>query len=68
MGRTQNVVEEIQKSVNDIQTEATRLLVFASNIQDIALAIRLKKSVKVIFKSATGIERRLTGLRRVRAE
>jgi len=64
MGRTQKVLEEIQKRVNDIQTEATRLLVFASSIRDINFAIRLKKSAKVIFKSAIGIERRLARLKR----
>lgn len=64
MGRTQNVIEEIQKRVDDIETEATRLVVFANRIRDAALAIRFKKIAKVIFKSATGIERRLEKIRR----
>lgn len=64
MGQTQNAVEEIQNRIDDIQTEATRLLVFANSIRDTALAIRLKKVAKVIFKNATGIEKRLEKLRR----
>jgi lipopolysaccharide/colanic/teichoic acid biosynthesis glycosyltransferase len=61
--REMNVVEEIQKRIDDIQTEATRLLVFANSIRDTALAIRLKKTARVIFKSATGIEKQLAKLK-----
>jgi hypothetical protein len=63
MGQTRNVIEEVRERVNDIETEATRLLVFANTVRDSALAIRLKKIAKVIFKSATGIERRLERLK-----
>jgi hypothetical protein len=64
MSRTQAGFEEIRKRVTDIQTEATRLLVFASSIRDPALASRLKKLAKTVFKSATEIERRLAKLKR----
>jgi len=64
MGRTQNVIAEIQERVDEIETEATRLVVFANSVRDAALSIRLKKIARVIFKSATGIEKRLEKLRR----
>lgn len=62
MGRTGEPIEGIQKRLEDIATEATRLIVFANSTSDAALGARLKEIAKVIFRSATEIEDRLKGL------
>jgi hypothetical protein len=56
MGRTVELIDGIQKRLDDIETEATRLLVFANITFDSALGSRLKKIAKVIFRNATEIE------------
>jgi hypothetical protein len=58
MGRAGELFEEIQKRLDDIETEATRLIVFANSTSDAALGSQLKKTAKVIFQSATEIEDR----------
>jgi hypothetical protein len=63
MGRTGELIEGIQGSLEDIETEATRLIVFANSTSDAALGIRLKKIAKIIFRSATEIEERLKTLK-----
>ena len=56
MGRTQKLINEIQKRVDDIQTEATRLMVFADSASEAAQRARLKNTAKLIFKRAMAIE------------
>jgi ribosomal protein L7Ae-like RNA K-turn-binding protein len=63
MGRTGELIEGIQKRLEDIETEATRLIVFANSTSDAALGSRLKKIAKIIFRSATEIEDRLKTLK-----
>lgn len=63
MGRTREVIEGIQKRLEDIETEATRLIVFANGTSDAALRSRLKKIAQIIFRSATEIEDRLKTLK-----
>jgi hypothetical protein len=60
MGRTEKLISEIQKRVDDIQTEATRLMVFAESAHDSAQRARLKNTAKLIFKKAMAIESSLT--------
>jgi hypothetical protein len=62
MGRASKVIDGIQKRVDDIETEATRLMVFAHSTSDAALGTRLQKIAKVIFRNATEIEGRLKKL------
>jgi hypothetical protein len=62
MGRTGEVIDGIQKRLDDIETEATRLMVFANSTPDAVLGIRLKKIAKIIFRNATEIEGRLKKL------
>ena len=59
MGRTRELIEGIQNRVDDIETEATRLVVFANSTSDAALGNQLKKIAKTIFQSATEIEERI---------
>ena len=42
-----------------IETEATKLIVFANSTSDAALGSYLKKIAKIIFRSATEIKDRL---------
>ncbi len=56
MGLNRKVINEVQKRLDEIQTEATRLMVFAHSAPDAALGARLKKSAKVIFKRTMAIE------------
>jgi hypothetical protein len=63
MGRNQKVINEIQKRVDDIQTEATRLMVFVQSYPDAVQRARLKNTAKVIFKRAMAIESCLILLR-----
>jgi hypothetical protein len=63
MGPTREVIEGIQKRLEDIETEATRLIVFANGTSDAALVSRLKKIAQIIFRSATEIEDRLKTLK-----
>jgi hypothetical protein len=63
MGRTGVLIDGIQKRLDDIETEATRLMVFANITSDAALRIRLKKIAKILFRNATEIESRLKKLR-----
>lgn len=58
------LIAEMQERVDDIQTEATRLVVFANTTTDLALAGSLKKIAKAVFRSAAEIERGLAKLRR----
>ena len=62
MGRTVELIDGIQKRLDNIETEATRLIVFANSTFDAALGSRLKKIAKVIFRNATEIEGRLKKL------
>ncbi len=55
MGRPGELIDGIQKRLDDIETDATRLMVFANSTSDAALRSRLK----VIFRNATEIEGRL---------
>ena len=59
MGRTRERIEGIQKKLEDIETEATRLMVFANTTSDPAFGSRLRKIAKIIFRNATEIENRL---------
>jgi hypothetical protein len=63
MRRNRKEINEIQKRLDDIQTEATRLLVFAQSSPDTVQRVRLKKTAKVIFKRAMAIESWLTLLK-----
>ena len=63
MGPIREVIKGIQKRLDDIETEATRLMVFAHGTSDAALGSRLKKIAKIIFRSATEIEDRLKTLK-----
>ena len=56
MSRTGELIDGIQKRLDDIETEATRLMVFANSTSDATLGLRLKKIAKVIFRNATAIE------------
>lgn len=60
------IIAEMQERVDDIQTEAARLMVFANTTTDLALAGKLKGIAKAVFKNATEIERQLTKLRRAK--
>jgi hypothetical protein len=63
MGRTEELVSGIQKRLDDIDTEATRLMVFANSTSEAGLGIRLKKIARIIFRNATAIEGQLKKLR-----
>jgi hypothetical protein len=63
MGRNRETINEIQKRVDEIQTEATRLMVFAQSSSDAVQKARLKNIAKVIFKRAMAIESCLTRLK-----
>ena len=63
MGRADELFEEIQKRLDDIETEATRLIVFANSTSDADLGSQLKKTAKVIFQSATTVEDRIKKIR-----
>ena len=63
MGRSRKIINEIQKRLDDIQTEATRLMVFAQSSPDAVQRARLKNTAKVIFKRAMSIESCLTPLK-----
>jgi len=63
MGGTRELIEGIQKKLEDIETEATRLMVFAHTTSDPALGRRLKEIAQIIFRNATEIETRLKTLR-----
>ena len=52
----------MQERVDEIQTEAVRLAVFASTITNPPLAGNLKKIARVVLKSANQIERLLAKL------
>ena len=65
MGRTRKRINEIQKRLDDIETEAARLMVFADSTPDAAFGARLKKIAAVIFKSATAIEGRMKERRKL---
>jgi hypothetical protein len=56
MGRAGELIEGIQKRLDGIETEATRLVIFADSTSDVALGIRLKKIARIIFRNATEIE------------
>lgn len=58
--RNQRIINEIQKSLDDIQTEATRLMVLAYGVSDAAQAARFKDTAKAIFRAAMAIESLLT--------
>jgi hypothetical protein len=60
MGRTVEWIDGIQKRLDDIETEATRLLVFANSTFDAALGSRLKKIAKVIFVAPLSKEEGVT--------
>lgn len=62
MGRNRKLIERIHENLDDIETEATRLLVFARSIPDAALRGKLSKIAKATFRSATAIEVRLKKL------
>jgi hypothetical protein len=56
MGRTRKHINEIQQRLNDIETAALQLMIFATDTPDAVLGARLKKIAKVIFKNAQAIE------------
>ena len=56
MGGTRKVTKQIQRKLDDIQTEATRLMVFAHSAPDPAVKAHLKKIAGVIFKRTMAIE------------
>ena len=56
MGRAGELIAEIQNRLDVIETEATRLIVFADTTPDAALGRNLKKIAKIIFRNATEIE------------
>ena len=60
--KTTPIIAEMQERVDEIQTEAVRLAVFASTITDPPLAGNLKKIARVVLKSANQIERLLAKL------
>jgi len=62
MGRNRKLIERIQENLDDIETEATRLLVFGRSIPDAALRGKLSRIAKATFRSATAIEVRLKKL------
>ena len=62
MGRAAKLIDGIQERLDDIETEGTRLMVFANSTSEAALGIRLKKTAKSIFRSASEIEDRLKRL------
>jgi hypothetical protein len=62
MGQAGRLIDGIQERLDDIETEATRLMVFANSTSEPALGIRLKKTAKSIFRSASQIEDRLKRL------
>jgi hypothetical protein len=60
--KTTPIIAEMQERVDEIQTEAVRLAVFASTITNPPLAENLKKIARVVLKSANQIERLLVKL------
>jgi hypothetical protein len=62
--KTATLIVEVRQRVDDIQTEATRLAVFAATITDSDLAGRLKMIATAVFRSATEIELRLAKMKR----
>jgi hypothetical protein len=62
MGRTGELIAETQSRLDDIETEATRLIVFAETTSDIALGTNLKKIAEIVFRNATEIEERMKEL------
>jgi hypothetical protein len=65
MGRTGELIAETQSRLDDIETEATRLIVFAETTSDIALGTNLKKIAEIVFRNATEIEERMKELRSI---
>ena len=63
MGRNRELINQIRKRLDDIQTEATRLMVFAQRSSDAVQRNRLKTIAKVIFKRTMAIESCLTRLK-----
>jgi len=63
MGRKRELIDEIQQRLDDIQTEATRLMVLAQSSPDAVQRNRLKTIAKVIFKRTMAIESCLTRLK-----
>ena len=63
MGRNRKMINEIQKRLDDIQTEATRLMTFAQSSPDAVQRVRLKNIAKMIFKRAMAIESCITLLK-----
>jgi len=57
MEKNRKLAGDIQRRIDDIETEATRLMVFANQTYDTATALQIKKIAKRIFRSATAIER-----------
>jgi hypothetical protein len=68
MGRNRKVINEIQKRVDNIQAEATRLMVFASSVPDAVQRVRLKHIAKLIFKRSMSIESSLTLLKPTKSD
>ena len=63
MGRNRKLIERIQEKLSDIETEATRLMVFVRSTPDPALRGKLSRIARATFRSAAGIEARLKKLR-----
>ena len=57
------MINEIHKRLDDVQTEATRLIVFAQGSPDAVQRARLKNIAEVIFKRTMAIESYLTLLK-----
>ena len=56
------IIAGMQERVDEIQTEAVRLAVFANSIPDSPLAENLKKIARVVLRSATETDRLLAKL------
>ena len=61
--KTTPIIAAMQERLDEIQTEAVRLAVFANTIRDHPLAGSLKKIARVVVRSATEIERLLAKLK-----
>ena len=59
MTRNSKVAKKMQKSLDIIETEATRLMVYARSTRDVELGTRLKKIAEVIAKNVIALQDQL---------
>lgn len=57
--RNQKAIKQMQQGLDAIETEATRLMVYASSTRDVELGKRLKKIAEVIAKNVIAIQDQL---------